>query len=1379
MADLPPPSSRVSAVIRSLERRWRHGVPLPANLPMKIVAQTSPSPLDVFAAPWIAAAANHAAPPVLLLVTAGDGAELAGWPGEDVSAAVEKWSRGRPSNVYKRWRLSPPLALLDDIAAAAPVDRLSMVAHVLDARMLQLVPGVRDTLIRDTQARYVLLLDVRPSSALVLFENALSTPKAGMAAVVKALALSSDTGTSVTTPRENVARSSWRRAAHAAAMELEPGGVRHRVQSALDFAQLCNNTRGASGTAASWRILPKMYDARHLFSSELAACDWKATCAWLDNSALEGSTYEAQQDAAVLSTAYDYAAALLNLPGGGELIFGVWDRHPNAGGIEGLVSAPAQAGSQPYDELGRRLRAALQRALTPWYDDWLRVTPVEVCITRAGLMTAADVRGDRDDLLAGVDGEEVLTVSFKSYPALVAFRQLLRTGAPCASLPLPLLEDGRMPASMAGAPVVLRVPESDASKSALVDALRKGWVSGNITVASAAWSYVRPRLPLVHVLHVELRAFHAHATGAICTRFDVAAPALVEQEDEQGHASRGDAWELHYLAWDDIASRLAWDPATQGAHFLTQLASPARTVLCWNVSLSPASSSLFSALQRQLVGSRCTFDAVATRDPGDWAAAALLRQESTLGALDLVIVCAGRASQPVLDAVRAAFAAPAGSASELLAVARDSRVWVIADSNESARALLSAADTNAGISHVLKRATYVPLLTAHFVCGGVSAATTPPGDPVRLSEVHEAALGFLRGEPLQPETLLQVLRLPREERVDFTRHQQPAVRALVNEAVYKARTRGGHRHVVLSRQHAAAGAATVALRALVDAGLEPLLLDELTRDRVDVLTRWTARATAQGTVMAAVLRSHSIASQLSSDDSTDWMGAVLGGRPAVLVHIVDVAASAASPAGVRPLEVTGQLATDEELADAVRVYTAALPSRALALGSFFGFASQLDGGHFQRSVTALAVAGNMDKFVPINIVLSHFLPRADFDALSSSPRSGAADALADLPASGVWLLRCAVFHAFRIRGTGTSPRFGSQLVRAMRDSRAWHLVGHSPGNSLPWTVHEGFSAAVLHRAAALLPEGSSRRTRVLDVVQHTLVGLVGVSGDAAGEQSAWFAALQSRDGTSRFSNIVSTAYHAHGARRAVQLVNAVRKALAVQTATSGAHLLVTAARIYRCAAKESSPNAFGFLQRAMQYALLALQCWDNESACTAEVGAGAEGISAVRSALQLAPTSATIARHCLAGIAGHYGVHLSYQAEERVSWGPEPQQWVALALTTLWQLRTEGSLPLNTRWTEDGDLGLVRNFVGKLEQSYFTRVHRVTEYSSALSPWQPYLKPALEVDSVATGSPSDRLDAERRFVSLLRETAAASPRAMGDASGGGGGAGATPDHVDW
>ena len=132
---------------------------------------------------------------------------------------------------------------------------------------------------------------------------------------------------------------------------------------------------------------PRIYDS-HQLHSESRTSDWKSRGQWL--AAPTATPWLAAQLEAMLSTSIDYAAALLNLPGGGELVFGVRDELPSPCGIEGVICAPTAMGGSPIeDDLAARLRIYLRALVVPWRDEWVRVVPVVVPLTARGLLSAA------------------------------------------------------------------------------------------------------------------------------------------------------------------------------------------------------------------------------------------------------------------------------------------------------------------------------------------------------------------------------------------------------------------------------------------------------------------------------------------------------------------------------------------------------------------------------------------------------------------------------------------------------------------------------------------------------------------------------------------------------------------------------------------------------------------------------------------------------------------------------------------------------------------------------------------------------------------------------------------------------------------------------
>jgi hypothetical protein len=374
--------------------------------------------------------------------------------------------------------------------------------------------------------------------------------------------------------------------------------------------------------------------------------------------------------------------------------------------------------------------------------------------------------------------------------------------------------------------------------------------------------------------------------------------------------------------------------------------------------------------------------------------------------------------------------------------------------------------------------------------------------------------------------------------------------------------------------------------------------------------------------------------------------------------------------------VHGQLDTVDELRS-VRAYGLVLPYRLTALEHCERYALTLPPKSFQRSVPALAVAAHMDSFVPVDAVLNFFFPPA---RTSPPPPLGDDDA-------STWLVLASLFHVFRVPAAGQEPLMAKRCRRAMGATPAWHLVGFTASGGLPVTVHEAFGAAVLRRAAASRNGHLEPLLRVLALLRDALAVRVRVD-DGAGTRGAWHAAIQRRE-TTRFSNVLGAVYCAHGAKGTADLLNHARRQLLVSphadTRALGAHLLVTAARVWRAAARDAlatggvgkaaaHDDAHRYLQQALQYSVLAVEHWGKESACSVEVAGGPWGTpSAGRVAAERAfgtrGADAAVAAHYLATVLGESGVQLGW-----LRLGPghspvEPQMCVERSLNMLKSLR--------------------------------------------------------------------------------------------------------------
>ena len=1291
---LAPLSARMSAALVVLQNTAASRLRITELDPctIKVVGVGLETPA-VAARRWIAAAANASSNDIVLLTadaTTHFGDPAVGWSGEDVADAFNLWTQHPSMSQYKGWSVHPPLALMRDATHDPQPSTLAVSVHVLSTALLR-VPIVRKNLMLDSNARYVLLLEIRPSSSLVLLANVSTTACAALPT----------TDLHATTPKDNSPRACWQRnKAGSASPFHQATAVRDRMLRALVFAELVAARQ--DGRGSGWPDASCLVGADHKLLHESQEEDWKSAALWLSSTpAALSSSLKQLQDSAILSTAFDYAAAFLNVAGGGSLVVGIWDTEPAAGYTEGVINVPADPDGKPYaDELAMRLRGVLREALFPWRDEWLRVVSQDVVLDKASFLRASAVPLSTTGVSIGRcyerdDGDDsyLFVASFVSRRAITKLRQSLRALEPIASLPLPLLAfnadgqpillddvvDNDQGDGVFAVPLdtVFRVPMTERGMVALVAALQKVIASGGATASSARWSDVSRRLPGLMLLHVQFCAFPKHTTGAVCTRYDVAAPVLTSS------LPRGGPLRLRYLPWDDIMTRLRWETPEYVAQLNATLTSPSVCVVCWNMCAAQASKAMFSVLQQSSAAEAWFCEDVAPLHPDEWGNTALRGMDVGVNDLILILVCvddslAGDAGSAGATAVKHAETAFRGTASAALAVSPNARVFVVADSVSLGSRLLDVASTAASYHQGSRSASSA---VRALQCGTVipSAAITRmslaceplrEGAVPRLSDVRVAAAAYLRGESVPAAHLQQLLLLPRDERVDFERSQQSnAVRALVATLVGNC-TRGGVHSVVLGRQHAAAGAATLALRALSDAGCSSCLVAGTGDADCKRLQVWIAEQPPPAR-LAIVMR------YPPGPAADQFLSLALGGRAAAVVHIVENGAhAAAAGASVRraSIIVSGQLLTDTELRDAVARYSAVLPSRRASLDAFLHYALPLPPSNFQRSITALAVAAHMDAFIPLRDVLRYSFPpiRTPVVDLSIVMQSLAFDAKV--------LVAAALFHAFHVSIVHNhAPRLLRQFHLARLCMRSWHLIGYTPRNPLPVTVHEDFARIVLRRAATRYGS-STRAMRMLSLVSDVLVWLVAEEGVPA-QEAAWVAAMQNRESGARLSNVVGAAFAACGAAGACQLVNRVRQALGVAphatTYEAGARLLVISSRVWRIRAQEqqaSEPRALEDMQRALKYAILAVRHWGTMDAlkCAVNDACGSPDVllQAAQTALRNSATDDFVVRHWLAMILAECGVQLGRMLP--FSPGP-PQQYVAHALEILLDLRGDSA----------------------------------------------------------------------------------------------------------
>lgn len=262
--------------------------------------------------------------------------------------------------------------MLPHADAVAPAAALAFSVHLLDAVTHARVPPVGDVLRRTPGARLLVLLDVCPSPPqLAVFANVTSGARVPTAAVLSYLR-------QPTQARPSTPRSCWTRSEGALAVPPPSAdAVVARVRGALAFQP------HLLGGAPRWpSVPPHAYDSAALLSNECRAVDWKSASSWLSGDGASGASLEERDAASIMWTSFDYAAALLNQPGGGEVVFGVWD----TGGVEGVVSAPSSAMAATL-EAG--LRTHLSAALVPWRDEWVRVVAVPVMLRDRALLRAS------------------------------------------------------------------------------------------------------------------------------------------------------------------------------------------------------------------------------------------------------------------------------------------------------------------------------------------------------------------------------------------------------------------------------------------------------------------------------------------------------------------------------------------------------------------------------------------------------------------------------------------------------------------------------------------------------------------------------------------------------------------------------------------------------------------------------------------------------------------------------------------------------------------------------------------------------------------------------------------------------------------------------
>lgn len=1251
-----------------------------------------------------------------------------------VAECVEAWSGG--SARCMGWEVVPPVSLVRDLghdATPAGGAVVALAVHVVDTDTWACVPPVKDTLLRAPKARYLLVLRVRPSPQLVMLVNAGS--KRGVTPAY-------DDATPVT-PYE-APTLACARLSHASTTALQPTAARARILAAVEFARDLRGG-GAAPSLPAWPHLPPTYDPALMFNSETRSLDWKSAALWLDG-ACRG-TIEVHQNSAIAHKTVEHAAALLNLPGGGELVFGVWDKEPVPGGVEGILCAPRCGGSAASDAeapMMNRMTEAVANAcravLHPWRDEWLRVVGVPVPLTADSLLRASHV-------LPACAAGDVLVATVVDEVALVHLRRALRKYAPCASLPLPLLDGvGALPSSVVGGQVVFRAPIRDESLRELVRVLqlaREGDDAG-LTLAAAPAADVTPVLPRLCVVHVGLCATDGALHAAVCTRVDAAVPVppLVP------------AGVPRYLPWGDIEARLACESAPWRAALASTLRSGSVRVLCWNVSASRTSAVAYADLASFGTALGWHMADYHATPPVDWAAAEILGLAASAASLQLVLVAddggngddEARTQSALGDAL-----GERGRLTTMLSMARAVDVILVSSTPTRAHHLLCAAPALHAIAAILSAATTVlPRALTRLLNDAVPAhdgVAPPPG------ALNEAAVAFLRGDALPPDTMLQLLRLPPGCRVDFDRSVGAVVRVAVASAVADVQLRGGCKPVYIMRAHPGAGAATAALRALVDAGCAPLLLRDDGARRAEDIVRWSSSHPAPQLV-AVVVRS-SCALPLNE------IAAALGPRPAVVVTVLDAPRRHSSSV---PL-VSSQLPGDD-LAAGVTTYQRVMPQRESQLAAFWEHARALRDDDFQRSLTALAVSAHLEYFVPVQTLLASYY-----------------SAGAPLRDDAMWLALAAVFHACHARIEGGAPRFATAIVAAHRLSPGWHVVGYTPSNQLPLTVREEFAHLVLQHAAVQASGMVPLLERVLPVM------VVCDDGDGTAVASAWYALLQVRGKDLKFSNLVEALRVVYSTGAAVRLVDAVRRALlsSRQSAVHGCHLLVTMARLWEAESKAKTyEDAVPLAERALRLSVLAARHWNSTTACTCSgdddftIGAGSSLRTTAVTALGSAPHDAFVPRHSIAVMLGRVGVALSRlrSSPATASSRTEPQAYMTAALTAFWGLRGE----VETTTAAALVLNRMRKHVAWLVECRSV----APDTRAAYNQWAPVLHLAPGLDDWAAAAPvgaaaataaasagGESSSVERLSVSPFERVLRAA-EAGKSSGGGGGGAAAAP-----
>ena len=1199
------------------------------------------------AAAIIAAAANTTAfelpqPRQILLLSCAT--PLAGWSGKEVADEVEKWARHEcAANQF--WKLHPPPALVEDLPGVAAVDGcITFSVHIFTCGSLVQVPPVRDTLERDPHARFVLMLRVRPSQVLALLINSKSSGSAAGQWRRAEIGVAAAAGF---TPDTAAVCLTCERTSAATTTPLQPRQVRDAITVASQWI-----SEGLPGAQIAFATPPVEYACDARFVSELASSDWKSVSTWQDDST--APPWQRRQDDAILYKALEYATSFLSLPGGGQLVLGVNDKAPSAGGIEGIISAPAALGNATHAEkLEEQLRRILRAAVVPWCDDWLRIVAVPVRLDASHLLAAAAVLEADGD---GAAVDSVLVVEFAKEKDVVRLRRACKSGAPCASLPLPLLiaATGTLPETITESKCVFRLPQAPEEAIALISHLKTANASGHVTLTRVSRAVVQAQLPDLHVLHVQFSG--AAAGRAVCSPLDVVAPILIPGSSV-----------FRYLPWQDIISFLQWERPTFMAALVAQLSSPAHRIHCWNVSSAPSSRALFIELRSSSLAASWMCADLTGTPPAEWGAADLLSDQGSADTL-ILLLCEPHADavadQAWRDDLCAAFRFSDGP-SLLLAAASSRRIVAVSSSATHAASALGTAATTAhhsAASAALRAASVVPPATV-IRSSRLVPVVMPPA-PASAAHVKEAAKRLLRGESLPPAQMLQLLKLPADSCAVFERGERDTVQAVLSREVDVASRRGSVQYVQLARQHVAAGAALLAMRCLVNCGCDPMLVADAAVGDLLSVQQW-ATTLPPSAVLAVVLHQPPAA-------ASRWLASAVLGRAAVVVCVVNkVDVDAASfGASLSVPVVSGQLSTRIELDGAVAACLRFFPERRSALENFSNHAHQQPPQSIQRSLAALAVAAHMDSFVPLNVVLNYFFS-------SPPPPVGV------LPAAR-WLVMASLFHAFDVSVSSGRQRMAVALREAMRPTHGWHLVGYVPRNMLPVTVHVHFAASILRRAAvALCPGSSSALDKLLQLLRQCLSDTIALDDDAMSEgtQSAWFAAVQARPHGARFSNIVGAVFRAARPRNAASLLDTVRQALTpTRHASQGAHLLVTLSRVWRHAALDgvgtlSNGEMHEYLQSALGYAILAVHHWGAPNACTCTLRDVTVNPRQVReratAALSDHPANAQVALHNLAVVVVETGIRLGWlQHDNRWQETAEPPAYVALALQLLLQLRT-------------------------------------------------------------------------------------------------------------